>query len=251
MDRPYLDRLSRKNLIELALRLQHPDKTSRTSSKLPSSDHEERREGWHFVGTKPGHKGSYRTAEVTVNLTIHHRLGICTRCAAVLVADLPDETVSEHNTVELPPVRPMVERHRRLAICCSSCGKRVVAAMPPAANTRRQPASGKRSQLRRNQGAYRGGQRISLGVSLLQRRRPSRLADLRRDRGAPDDSQASPLYLVFRSLCRAARTRRYALQPTIFHLTRSLVHPCLQRHGISRLPNVNGDHRPRPQWSAR
>src|SRR6476469_4108723 len=33
----------------------------------------------------------------------------------------------------------------------------------------------------------------------------------------------------------------YALQPTISHLTRSSLHRCLQRHGISRLPDVEGD----------
>ena len=33
----------------------------------------------------------------------------------------------------------------------------------------------------------------------------------------------------------------YALQPTIQHLTRSSLHRCLQRHGISRLPNMDGD----------
>ena len=33
----------------------------------------------------------------------------------------------------------------------------------------------------------------------------------------------------------------YALQPTISHLTRSSLHRCLQRHGISRLPEVEGD----------
>ena len=33
----------------------------------------------------------------------------------------------------------------------------------------------------------------------------------------------------------------YALQPTIPHLTRSSLHRCLQRHGISRLPNMDGD----------
>ena len=33
----------------------------------------------------------------------------------------------------------------------------------------------------------------------------------------------------------------YALQPTIPHLTRSSLHRCLQRHGISRLPDMNGD----------
>lgn len=33
----------------------------------------------------------------------------------------------------------------------------------------------------------------------------------------------------------------YALQPTIPHLTRSSLHRCLQRHGISRLPDIEGD----------
>ena len=30
----------------------------------------------------------------------------------------------------------------------------------------------------------------------------------------------------------------YALQPSIPHLTRSALHRCLQRHGISRLPDI-------------
>jgi transposase-like protein len=33
----------------------------------------------------------------------------------------------------------------------------------------------------------------------------------------------------------------YALQATIAHLTRSSLHRCLQRHGISRLPDTDGD----------
>ncbi len=37
----------------------------------------------------------------------------------------------------------------------------------------------------------------------------------------------------------------YALQATIPHLTRSSLHRCLQRHGISRLPDVEGN-KPRP-----
>lgn len=32
----------------------------------------------------------------------------------------------------------------------------------------------------------------------------------------------------------------YALQATIPHLTRSSLHRCLQRHGIGRLPDVEG-----------
>src|SRR5580704_11405869 len=37
----------------------------------------------------------------------------------------------------------------------------------------------------------------------------------------------------------------YALQPAIPHLTRSSLHPCLQRHGVSRLPQMEGDKEPR------
>jgi transposase InsO family protein len=33
----------------------------------------------------------------------------------------------------------------------------------------------------------------------------------------------------------------YALQPSLPHLTRSSLHRCLQRHGISRLPEIDGD----------
>lgn len=33
----------------------------------------------------------------------------------------------------------------------------------------------------------------------------------------------------------------YALQPSIPHRTRSALHRCLQRHGISRLPDIEGD----------
>lgn len=42
----------------------------------------------------------------------------------------------------------------------------------------------------------------------------------------------------------------YALQPTIPHLTRSSLHRCLQRHGISRLPDVEGDKTARKKFKA-
>ena len=40
----------------------------------------------------------------------------------------------------------------------------------------------------------------------------------------------------------------YTLQPSIPHLTRSALHRCLQRHGISRLPDVEGDKRKRQRF---
>src|SRR4051812_37098573 len=42
----------------------------------------------------------------------------------------------------------------------------------------------------------------------------------------------------------------YALQPTIPHLTRSSLHRCLQRHGIARLPDTNGDKPKRSRFKA-
>ena len=42
----------------------------------------------------------------------------------------------------------------------------------------------------------------------------------------------------------------YALQPTISHLTRSSLHRCLQRHGISRLPEVGGDKEPKKKFKS-
>ncbi|MDP8912428.1 MAG: IS481 family transposase [Pseudomonadota bacterium] len=42
----------------------------------------------------------------------------------------------------------------------------------------------------------------------------------------------------------------YALQATIPHLTRSSLHRCLQRHGISRLPEVEGDKPVRKKFKA-
>ena len=40
----------------------------------------------------------------------------------------------------------------------------------------------------------------------------------------------------------------YALQPTIPHLTRSSLHRCLQRHGVSRLPELRGEARPKKRF---
>jgi transposase InsO family protein len=42
----------------------------------------------------------------------------------------------------------------------------------------------------------------------------------------------------------------YALQATIPHLSRSSLHRCLQRHGISRLPEVEGDKSARKKFKA-
>jgi transposase InsO family protein len=48
--------------------------------------------------------------------------------------------------------------------------------------------------------------------------------------------------------CRS--TIASTLQATIPHLTRSSLHRCLARHGVSRLPDVDGDKAPREKFKA-
>jgi len=55
MDRTDLEQLSKEQLIELVLQLQRPDKTSRTSSKPPSTDKKEKRENSRPGGAKLGY----------------------------------------------------------------------------------------------------------------------------------------------------------------------------------------------------
>ena len=55
MNRDDLEKLSKPDLVELVLKLQHPVKTSHTSSKPPSTDKMVRRENARPGGVKPGH----------------------------------------------------------------------------------------------------------------------------------------------------------------------------------------------------
>jgi transposase len=133
MDRTDLQRLTKEELIELVLRLQRPPKTSRTSSKPPSTDRKERRDQAKPGGAKPGHEGHSRAMSPDVDRLIDHQPDHCPCCRIRLSADLPTETMSEHDTIELPAIKPWIERHRRLAVRCPSCGTRVVAPVPEAA----------------------------------------------------------------------------------------------------------------------
>lgn len=63
MGRSDLKRLSHEEVIELVLRLQHPENASRTSSKLPATDRKEQRVQSKPCGAKPGHDG-YRWGRV-------------------------------------------------------------------------------------------------------------------------------------------------------------------------------------------
>src|SRR3712207_6446749 len=133
MGRSELERLSKEELIELVLRLQRPPKTSRTSSKPPSMDRKEQREKSKPGGAKPGHEGHSRSLSERADRVVDHRPDQCPSCRAALEAQLPAELVSLHERIDLPEVKPEIERHRRLAVRCPACGTRVVAPRPAAA----------------------------------------------------------------------------------------------------------------------
>ena len=134
MDRGDLQRLSKEELIELVLRMQRPEKTSRTSSKPPSTDRKERRDQSKPGGAKPGHKGHSRALSDDVDQVLDYRPEQCPCCEARLPDDLAGEIISEHDRIELLEIRPFVERHRRLSVRCPSCGAAVAAGLPEAAS---------------------------------------------------------------------------------------------------------------------
>jgi len=109
------------------------DIVARTSSKLPSTDRKAQRERSKPGAAKPGHEGHSRVISATPDEVVEHRPDRCSCCAAVLVADLPSETISIHEQIDLPEVKPLVTQHRRLAVLCPTCGTRVVAPAPEAA----------------------------------------------------------------------------------------------------------------------
>src|SRR3954465_1989157 len=133
MGRADLERLSKDELIELVLRLQRPEKTSRTSSKPPSTDRKERREQAKPGGAKSGHEGHRRTISQTPDEVVAHRPDRCTGCGGALDPDLPAERVSLSERIELPAVVPIVTQHQRLAVRCPACAARVGARVREAA----------------------------------------------------------------------------------------------------------------------
>src|ERR1700716_1599961 len=116
MGRSDLERLSREELIELVLRLQRPDKTSRTSSKPPSTDRKERREQAKPGGAKPGHEGHSRKLCETPDDFEDHVPTHCPHCLEAFGANAERELIGEYDEVELPRVQPFVRRHRRFAV---------------------------------------------------------------------------------------------------------------------------------------
>src|SRR5215211_6545018 len=118
MIRSELERLSKEELIELVLRLQRPDKTSTTSSQPPSRDPKQQRENAKPGGAKPGHQGQARQLAEAADFVVDHRPDVCPHCHAPLSASLDATVTGAYDSVELPPLRPQVTRHRRLQVVC-------------------------------------------------------------------------------------------------------------------------------------
>ena len=121
MDRGDLQRLSKEQLIELVLRLQRPEKDSRTSSKPPSTDKKETRENSRPGGAKPGHEPHNRRLADDPDEYRDHAPSVCEACGGPFAADAPRDLIGEYDEIEIPPVRPYVIRHRRFACRCVHC----------------------------------------------------------------------------------------------------------------------------------
>ena len=133
MNREELEGLTKPELVELVLRMQRPDKTSRTSSKPPSTDRKGRREGSRPGGAKPGHKGHARALADAPNSHVDHRPTHCHHCGLPFAGDAPGAVAGEYDEIDLPEVKPIVRRHRRLKCRCAKCGKTTAAPLPAAA----------------------------------------------------------------------------------------------------------------------
>jgi transposase len=123
MNREDLERLTKPELIDLLLGLQRPDKTSRTSSKPPSTDRKARREGARPGGAKPGHKGHARILAETPDVREDHRPTHCRHCGLPFAEDEVGAVIGEYDEIDLPEVKPVIKRHRRLKCRCATCGK--------------------------------------------------------------------------------------------------------------------------------
>ena len=108
MDRGDLQRLSKDQLIGLVLRLQRPEKDSRTSSKPPSTDKKETRENSRPGGAKPGHEPHNRRLADDPDEYRDHTPSVCEACGGLFAADAARDLIGEYDEIEIPPVRPCV-----------------------------------------------------------------------------------------------------------------------------------------------
>jgi transposase len=135
MDRTDLQQLSKEQLIDLVLRLQRPDKNSRTSSKPPSTDKKETRENSRPGGAKPGHEPHNRRLADDPDEFRDHAPSVCEACGGSFSPGAERELIGEYDEIEIPPVKPYVIRHRRFACRCVHCGAAAKGPAPAVATT--------------------------------------------------------------------------------------------------------------------
>jgi transposase len=135
MDRTDLRQLSKEQLIELVLRLQRPEKNSRTSSKPPSTDKKEKRENSRPGGAKLGHEPHNRRLSDNPDEFRDHAPDGCERCGSGFSSDVARELIGEYDEIEIPPIKPYIVRHRRFSCGCPHCGVEAKAPSPAVATT--------------------------------------------------------------------------------------------------------------------
>lgn len=112
--------------------------TSQNSSKPPSSDGPEverparrkRKKDKRRRGGQAGHSGQGRALVPAdqVSRFIDHRPTTCGCCGSLLMGD--DEAPERFQTIEIPPVAPIVEEHRIHSLTCLACGASTKAEVP-------------------------------------------------------------------------------------------------------------------------
>ena len=119
MDRTDLQRLSKDELIELVIELQRPDKTSRNSSKPPSTDKKAKRENARPGGAKPGHEPHNRRLADNPDEIRDHKPTRCAQCGGAFSSDADMELIGEYDEIEVRDSRfraQFIDRRRLVAL---------------------------------------------------------------------------------------------------------------------------------------
>ena len=111
-------------------------KTSRTSSKPPSSDGpwskrvRKCKPSGKKQGAQPGHKGARRgpAPPEDVDETLMAKPDQCHKCSAPLSGDDPNPTL--HQVIDIPPIEPKILEWQLHRLTCSDCGATTKAALP-------------------------------------------------------------------------------------------------------------------------
>jgi transposase len=121
---------------ELATLRERIGRTSRNSSKPPSSDGqgfkppERRRGSGRKRGGQQGHPGSgpELLPLECVDQVVEHRPDACRRCGTLLEGDDPEPL--RHQVIEIPPITPVVKEYRLHRLVCPCCSTSTCAPLP-------------------------------------------------------------------------------------------------------------------------